>query len=222
METESVYLISIFILIAIAMVSPYILFKKMIKIVSQKHDFNLPKQMVANKRSDLVVNETRVLTGADRVTVIRFHNGSEFLPNNPIWRITSGSQMKADGVSYEDIQDVLVSRIPAIIDPVITGETDYDGVSIPESCKKCIRKLCLERSARTVKFKVSDMTGYSKMFLQKRGTETAYMATLNSTKGKIFGLLLVEFSDKRDSLKEEEKIVKIICESTEKLSFMFD
>jgi len=194
----------------------------MVRIVNKKHDFNLPKQMVANKRSDVIASETRVLTGADRVTVIRFHNGSEFLPNNPIWKITSGSQMKADGVSYEDIQDVLVSRIPAIIDPVITGETDYDGVSIPESCKRCIRKLCQERSARTVKFQVSEMTGYSKMFLQKRGTETAYIATLNSTQGKIFGLLLVEFSDKKEGTKEEEKTVKIICESTEKLAFIFD
>ena len=221
MNTQSIYLVIIFVLGLISIISPYILFKRMAKLVNKKHDFNLPKQMIANKRSDVIASETRVLTSADRVTVIRFHNGSEFLPNNPIWKITSGSQMKADGVSYEDIQDVLVSRIPAIIDPVITGEMDYEGVSIPESCKKCTRKLCRERGARTVKFQVSEMTGYSKMFLQKRGTETAYIATLNSTKGKVFGLLLVEYSEKKDG-KEEEKITKIICESTEKLAFIFD
>ena len=199
------------------------MFFRLFKAISTKHEFNLPKQMDANKKVENILSELRALISASRISLIRFHNGSEFLPNNPIWKITSDNQVTADGVTHETIDGVLISRVQPIIEPVITGETSEAGIFIPDACQKCTRgAFCKSINSRTIRMDVDEMSGYSKMFLQKRGTKTAFMATLNNSNNEVFGVLMIEYTDSIESSKHEVLITQTICQFTEKLRFLFN
>jgi len=201
----------------------FILYKKIPNICTTKHEFNLFKQMSTSKKVESFLSELRVLIGADRVSLIRFHNGQEFLPNNPVWKISSDHQVVADGVSYEDIEGVLVSRIPNIIEPLITGETTESGIKIPGPCEKCPNnRLCEGTNNRIIWFDVDKMSGYAQSFLQKRGTSTAYLATINNSDDKVFGVLMVEYIDVVTGGAKILNITQTICKYSTKLRFLFN
>lgn len=220
---SNIYQFGVILLLIFAVCESIFINIRLFKLVSNGHEFNLKSQLSMSKKTDIILAEMRALTQTDRISIIKFHNGSEFLPNNPIWKITSDNQAKADGVSYEHVEAVLVSRIQNIIEPIITGEIDQnEGSSIPAHCFHCpTQKLCKGSNMRVVKFNVNEMTGYSKMFFQKRGTHTAFISTINNGDNKIYGLLLVEYIDEMNNPQEEEKLLPMICSFTEKLRFLF-
>ena len=69
------------------------------------------------------LTELRAFTSADRAYIFRFHNGSEFLPGHPSWKVSCTHEIVKHGVAYESarLQGVLVSRIQNIVSPIITG-----------------------------------------------------------------------------------------------------
>jgi len=215
------YQIGVWFLLIFSILELTFLYRKVVRLFTTGHEFNLRKQMDISKKTDIIISELRALIQADRISIIKFHNGSEFLPNNPIWKITSDNQVKADGISYEDIEGVLVSRIQSIIEPIITGEVDGNGASFPSPCLDCENStLCRECNMRIIRFDCEGMNGYSKMFIQKRGTKTAFISTINNGDKKVFGLLLAEYTN--ILLPDDERhIVHTVCGYTEKLRFLF-
>jgi len=193
------------------------------KSIVKRHEFNLKKQMDTGRRIEQTISELRALIDASRISVLRFHNGSEFLPNNPIWKVTSENQVCADGITDEAIEGVLISRIQPLIEPLITGETNEPGVLYPEFCSRCThREICRKLKSLTVKFSVEDMSGYTKIFLKKRGTKTAYLSALVNNENKVFGVLMIEYSDAIEKIKFEAEIMETACSYTEKLRFLFN
>lgn len=222
-KPTSIYEVGVILLFLFSVLETAFIYWKILKVVDRKHEFNLTKQMSANQKVSNIMSELRALIKADRISLIRFHNGTEFLPNNPIWKITSDNQVTSDGITDEHIEGVLVSRIQPIIEPLITGEAREEGILIPESCAKCPNlSLCKDSNSRIVRFNVDDMTGFTKIFLQKRGTKTAFMATLNNSEKRIFGVLMIEYTDDVETLKQESQITQTICAFTEKLRFLFN
>lgn len=190
--------------------------------IMNSHVLNLPESNDIYKKTDNILSELRVLIDADRITLLRFHNGQEFLPNNPVWKLTGTSIIRADGVSDETVNDLLISRIQPLISPLITGVID-DSCTIPPICDRCHNgRQCEETNRRVIGFEVSQMSGYSKTFLQGRGTAYAYLAALTNNDMKIFGVLLIEYSDIPCGEAKLTRIVQNICNFTARLCFLFN
>lgn len=72
------------------------------------------KSLGINMLCDRVINdivaETRVLNGASRAYVIRFHNGTFFSGKQPVWKITCTHESTAKGISYETLN---IQGLPA-------------------------------------------------------------------------------------------------------------
>jgi len=191
--------------------------------LKNQHVFNPPETNDKDKKTDNILSELRVLIDADRITLLRFHNGQEFLPNNPVWKLTGTSIVMADGVSDEMINDLLISRIQPLISPLITGLTDENSCRVPSTCDKCPNnRQCEDTNRRVIGFDVNKMGGYSKSFLQKRGTGYAFLAALTNNDMKIFGVLMIEYSDIPSGESRTTKIVQTICNFTVRLCFLFN
>lgn len=217
------YQIGVLTLLFFLLVLFYSINKRLKTSVKNQHVFNPPETNDKDKKTDNVLSELRVLIDADRITLLRFHNGQEFLPNNPVWKLTGTSIVMADGVSDEMINDLLISRIQPLISPLITGTTDDESCKVPSACDRCLNnKQCEETNRRVIGFDVEKMSGYSKSFLQKRGTRFAYLAALTNNDMKIFGVLMVEYCDSPSSDAKIAKIVQNICSFTVRLCFLFN
>ncbi len=85
-------------------------------------NFNLNNELVA----------IRTLSNADRVFITRFHNGTEFLPSHPVWKMTRTHEVAAPGITYESAkhQNMLVSLFTDIVTPIVLGISEEDGISI--------------------------------------------------------------------------------------------
>lgn len=226
MQTTSIFLSLYQVGVLTFLFSLCILFYNINKKISngkKPHILDLPKTIDIGKKSENVLSELRALIDADRITLLRFHNGQEFLPNNPVWKLTGTSTVKADGVSDEIINDLMIARVLPLIEPLITGVTDDDACKIPPPCEKCPNnRQCEETNRRIIGFNVEKMNGYSKSFLQKRGTDYAYLAALTDNDKKIFGVLLVEYSNIPSGSERTAKIIQTICNFTSKLCFLFN
>jgi len=190
--------------------------------IRNAHVFNLPETNDTDKKTDNILSELRVLIDADRITLLRFHNGQEFLPNNPVWKLTGTSIVRADGVSDETVNDLLISRIQPLISPLITGVTD-DSCLIPPTCERCPNgRQCEDTNRRVIGFDVEKMNGYSKTFLQRRGTGYAYLAALTNNDMKIFGVLMIEYGNIPSGEVKLTRIIQNICNFTARLCFLFN
>jgi len=221
---HTIYQISVVSLLGILCLL-FLLMNNKLKSVKKEtvHVFDLPKTLDLEKKSENVLSELRALIDADRITLLRFHNGLEFLPNNPVWKLTGTSTVRADGVSDETVNDLMVLRVQPLINPLITGEAEDDSVKKPPFCEKCPRgRMCEETNNRIMGFEVDKMRGYSKSFLQKRGTEFAYVASLTNVDKNIFGVLLVEYCEQPTGVEKNNRIIQTICGFTIKLCFLFN
>lgn len=216
-----------FLVILLILSNPFIFWfinRKLKSICKGKHILDLKGQVNTDGKAENILSELRALIEADRITLLRFHNGQEFLPNNPVWKLTGTSAVKADGVSDEMIDSLLISRVQPIIEPLITGETDNDAVKIPPVCEKCVNShTCEGTNHRIITFDVEKMNGFSQSFLQKRGTTVACLATLLNSADQVFGVLFVEYGDTgKINLDKNVKIIQTICRTSSKLRFLFN
>ena len=188
------------------------------------HILNLPQQVKTSDRTDSLLAELRVLTEADRVSILRFHNGTEFLPNNPAWKISTFSQASGPGTSFEPISGEIISNLTSIIGPLIVGDDSrWKGASCktPLMCGECPDgKSCVSENRRIVVYDVPSMSGFSKDFLAKRGTAMSFMATLNREGGKVEGMLMLEYKDRVPDSRVRHHL-PIVCEYAKKMGFLF-
>lgn len=139
--------------------------------------------------------EVRALTDADRSYVLRFHNGSEFLPSSPVWKITCTHEVVKHGVTYESaqLQSILVSRMTQLVEPVITGSTTTSGLSVVE-CPECpFQHKCLKENKRVVVVQVSDLaSSYVRFHLESQNIKTMLLTGMVKG-GNVFGIIGLDF-----------------------------
>lgn len=167
--------------------------------------------------------ELRALVDSDRAYVLRFHNGNEFLPDNPVWKVTCTHEVVRPGVSYEsaNIQGIIVSRVHNLVDPVINGESKYKGVSIAD-CNACALKAKCDRANKhVVVVQVGELDGsFSKFMLDGQNIKTVVQAGVVGTGGRVFGIVGVDFCDAKLSDPEEVRVaVEKVCRSAEKVQY---
>lgn len=154
--------------------------------------------------------ELRALAKSSRSYVLRFHNGNEFLPDNPQWKVTCTHETVGSGVSYGslDFQNVLVSRVHNIVDPVITGASRYKGVKMVD-CEKCSYKNeCDRKSKHSVVVQVDEMEdSFSKFLLDSHGVKTMVASGMVNGQ-KVFGMVALDFCEGK--LETEEEVMEAV------------
>lgn len=166
--------------------------------------------------------ELRALTEADRAYVFRFHNGMEFLPSHPAWKLSCTHEVARPGVSYESgkLQGLLVSLIPNIIGAVLTGTSSALGITIPQ-CPKCPYHVkCLRENKRVVVMQIGDMeSSYCKFHLENQNVKTAVLCGITQD-GNVYGIVGLDFCS---SSLPNEKILEVsqkVCRATEKIQYL--
>jgi len=166
--------------------------------------------------------ELRALTDADRVYVFRFHNGVEFLPSHPAWKISCTHEVVKPGVTYESakLQGLLVSLIPNIIGPVLTGCSSAAGITVKE-CPDCpFRNKCVRENKRVVILQVNDMeSSFCKFHLESQNIQTAILCGI-ARDGNVYGLVGVDFCGVSLGPARVLDIAQRVCRATEKIQFL--
>jgi hypothetical protein len=164
----------------------------------------------------------RVLTNADRAYVLRFHNGTEFLPSHPAWKLSCTHEIVKNGVTYEaaKLQNVLVSLIPNIINPILTGSSSAAGIVVPE-CPECpFQQKCLRENKRVVVAHVDEMeSSFCKHHLQTQNIRTSVMCGI-AIGGSVFGIVGIDICGIGSTPEQIVDMTQKVCRATEQIQFL--
>jgi len=168
--------------------------------------------------------ELRALTSADRAMVLRFHNGMEFLPSNPVWKLTCTHEFAKNGVEYcaGDYQAVLASRTIRMVGTLLTGESDDDGVRVARECLSCDNaQSCVAGNRRMVVMQFDEMSaGFEKFVLQENNVKTALVCGM-TFEGKVVGFVMLHFCDaKLDTEEGLREAIRTLCESSNRIQYL--
>ena len=178
-----------------------------------------------NREIYMELVELRALAESDRSYVLRFHNGAEFLPSHPAWKVTCTHEVVKHGVTYESakLQGLLVSRVPNIIEPVITGSSSNPGVEVVQ-CPECpYQEQCVKSNKRVLVIQVDQMGGsYCKFHLESQNIKTVIVCGL-AKNGNVYGMVGVDYCDaKRSDLDRLREQIQRVCRSAEKIQYLLD
>lgn len=198
---------------------------RIVRVVKSRfHEVNVyPVKNEAEKNRE-IYNELvglRAITGGDRVYVARFHNGVEFLPSHPAWKVSKTHEMVKSGVTYESakMQNILVSLIPDVIGAIITGSTSVPGFTVLD-CTSCqFMNRCLKENRRVIVIQVDDMeSSFWKYHLSNENIKTVMMCGI-ANGGNVYGYVGVDFCGHSLSQDQILEMKKHLCEITEKIQF---
>jgi hypothetical protein len=187
-----------------------------------RHDYIGKREVVQHRAVYNKLVELRAVTDADRASVIRFHNGNEFLLSDPVWKCTCTHEAVKAGVSYEavNMQNVLVSIVTEMVEPMISGVSlaHFQGLR----CSNCpSRDYCSAHKKYLAVIDVESMQPcYAKHLLIGKNVKTLVLRSLSSTHGP-FGYVAVDVT----GYPAEEHDVQIICEKlcryADEIEFLF-
>jgi len=166
-------------------------------IIFLNHKFCWPVKKEAEQNREIYAElvALRAIINADRVFVSRFHNGTEFLPSHPAWKTSRTHEVVRKGVTYEsgNRQSMLVSLMPHIIEPILTGGSTAVGVTVP-NCDDCLSKMrCVAENKRVVIVQVEDMeSSYCKWSLESQNIKTMIYCGI-AYNGNVCGMVGADF-----------------------------
>ena len=179
------------------------------------------REVEQNKEIYNELLELKVLTEADRASVFRFHNGTEFLPSHPAWKISCTHEIVKHGLTYESarLQGILVSLVPNIVGPILTGISTTPGISLPQ-CMDCpFRKKCIQENKRMVVIQVDEMeSSFTQFHLQGANIKTVVMCGI-AVGGNVYGTVGVNFCDAKLSPDRLQDVVQKVCRATDKIHY---
>ena len=155
------------------------------KLLSSRHQLSY-RDVRQNRWVLNALVELRVLTGGDRVFVAQFHNGTAFVANNPVWRITRTHEVVRPGFAFIAChrRAVQVTQWLDIVSPLF-GE-QVDGVTqlceADDTCDAAVFLLEIEKLPDT----------HGKQAIRMAGTVVGLMAPLYC-KNNVIGYVGVEF-----------------------------
>lgn len=182
-----------------------------------------PVRIEAEKNREIYneLVELRAVTDADRVFVFRFHNGMEFLPSHPAWKLSRTHEVVKHGVTYESgkLQGVLVSLISNIVFASLTGTSSASGIKIAD-CAKCLFKArCTKENKRVIILQTAEMdNSYCKFFLEGQNVKTAILCGI-AKGGKVYGMVGADFTGVALNPDQVYDISQKVCKATDKIKF---
>lgn len=181
-----------------------------------------PKEAEQNREIYTELVGLRAVADADRAYVFRFHNGMEFLPSHPAWKLSCTHEVVKHGVTYESakLQGVLVSLIPNIVNPVLTGSSSMTGITVPE-CPECpFQQKCLRENKRVVVILVDEMeNSFCKFHLEGQNVKTVIMCGI-AFGGNVFGLVGVDFCGMALPPDRVREVSQRVCRATDRIQFL--
>ena len=179
------------------------------------------QQVEQNREVYTELVELRAISDADRAYVFRFHNGQEFLPSHPAWKISCTHEVVRHGVTYEAgrLQGILVSLVPNIIGPVLSGTSNGLGITIPE-CSECpFRTKCLKENKRVVVVQVDEMeSSFCRFHLEGQNIKTTLFCGL-AKGGIVYGLVGVDFCGTALPKAKVSETVQMVCRATDRIQY---
>lgn len=195
--------------------------RKIWKSFSSHCRFPIRREMEQNKEIYDELLELKVLTEADRASVFRFHNGTEFLPSHPAWRLSCTHEVIKHGITYESarLQGLLVSLIPNIIGPILTGISSTPGITL-NNCTECsFQSKCVQENKRMVIIQVDEMdNSFTKFNLQSANIKTVVMCGI-AVGGNVYGTVGVNFCDAKLTPDRVQAVTQKVCRSTDKIHY---
>lgn len=196
--------------------------RKLLKRMEHGSGYPVRREAEQNREIYTALVELRAITDCDRAYVFRFHNGMEFLPSHPAWKISCTHEVVKHGVTYESakLQSILVSLIPNIIGPVLTGSSSAAGIVVPE-CPACpFKTRCLKENKRVVIMQVAEMeSSYCKFHLESQNIKTAVLCGI-ARGGNVYGLVGVDFCGVALDQEHVLDVAQKVCRATEKVQFL--
>lgn len=166
----------------------------------------------------------KAITGADRVYINRFHNGSEFLPSHPVWKMSRSHEVVVPGITYEaeHYQNMLVSLVTDIITPVILGNSDEPGINMVD-CGNCPSLTqCQKTNHHVVLLNVDEMSeSYCKAFLKEQHIIQSLICGLEKG-GSVIGFLGLDFCTGALPMDKIQKIKHDIIPNVTKIKFLMN
>jgi hypothetical protein len=182
-----------------------------------------PVRIEAEKNREIYneLVELRAITDADRVYVFRFHNGIEFLPSHPAWKLSRTHEVVKHGVTYESgrLQGVLVSLISNIVFATLIGTSSAAGIKIAD-CAKCQFKVkCTKENKRVIILQTAEMdNSYCKFHLEGQNVKTEIMCGI-ARGGKVYGMVGVDFTGVALNPEQVYDVSHKVCKATDKIQF---
>jgi len=196
------------------------LFNLIPKMVARLGSYPAKKDAEQNHKIYTELVELRVLTDADRSYVIRFHNGSEFLPDNPRWKVSCTHEIVRSGVTYESskLQEILVSRIYNIVDSVITGNS-RQGVKVLD-CATCrLKPACQKENKHIVVIQTDELeSSFGRFMMESHNVKTVVQVGIVDN-GGVIGIVGVDFCDNKLPEADYLSVGEQVCKAAEKIRY---
>lgn len=160
--------------------------------------------------------EIKTILNADRVCIDNFHNGINFLPNKPAWKVTRTYEIAASGVSYttKEMQNILAISIWDMIAPIFDAKQrkyaeKLKGITCENSCKMPfgVYRIQVNKMSETL----------SKIMLRNQGIQTLLIVPLINNEN-IIGFLSVQFLDEMN----DDFNVCEICQKVQEIAYFLN
>jgi hypothetical protein len=195
------------------------------KMLGGKTHFHVGVKPSVDLDKEIYMELSKLTVGisASRATIFKFHNGSVFNTNDPIWKISSTHEICETGVSSEGVktQDIKSSLVYPLMNALF-NKTIEDGITrvdMDEACRRCSPCL-LDKGVYQIRpLGLSNRFVYS--FFADRGSKYSIISPLSTDDNDIIGFLLIDFCTE-GYMSPEDVIMcnRKICDATIKLSHL--
>lgn len=198
---------------------------KLEKVMGEGNHFNLGIKPSVDLDKEIYMELSKLTVGvkASRSTIFKFHNGSVFNTNDPIWKISSTHEICEKGVSSEgdSTQDIKSSLMYPLMNALF-NKAITDGViqvDMNEACRQC--NVCLLDKG-VYQIRPLDLASrYVYSFFADRGSKYSVISPLSDNSSEVVGFLLVDYCiDGKMTKTETSACYRKICDATIQLSHL--
>lgn len=173
----------------------------------KKHPDTIAKDDVKVYRSIYEQLSILFVTGADRVYILEFHNGTDFSSSILQWKLSCTYELVRNGISrmQDQLQDIKASSMADYLETFYSEKDEMllDGVKRATVCKLCTQ---CERKC-TYSFDIEDMEeNHLSAMLKMQGIYGMYQVGIRNGKGSLVGILGLDYCNKEhwDLIKDDE------------------
>lgn len=161
----------------------------------KKHPGTIKKNDVGIYKAVYEEMSLLMATGADRVYILEFHNGTEFSSNILQWKLSCTYELARNGVSrmQDRLQNIMASTLPLYLSTFYSERDEQllDGVSRADICHHC--QSCNRQC--TYKFDIDDMNESSLTAeLKLQGIYGMFQVGIRNSSGSLIGILGLDYT----------------------------
>lgn len=163
------------------------------------------------------VHSFRARMNASRTYILRFHNGSSFSTNDPVWKVSMIHESTDNAIRpvSDKTKDILISSIIHFVHPIFDKNIckNIDGITaITNDDEFNVFEIDTEKiNLRTLKG-----------FFASRGTKHLYYTAIVNNENRPIGILCLDYTDTIPSFVDNDFIKKEMIECSSILSSLFN